>query len=126
MPFGSEARPSAPAAADVEHMHAAAEVELATNQVELRLLCFSQCPCVLPVAAAVNHALVEHRAKQFVSKVVMSLRNLESFASAADTTQFDLKTIESNSGIPERFPVHAGIDKASRHLVDPVAGPPAV
>ena len=63
-----------PAAADVEHSHPGLERELATDQVELRVLCCGEIVCFAPVAAAVDHPRVEHALVQVVADVVVRAR----------------------------------------------------
>src|SRR6478672_8968683 len=62
----------APAAADVEHAHTGAQVELATDQVELRVLGGIEVHRVAPISTAVDHALAEHGLEERIADVVMT------------------------------------------------------
>src|SRR5690606_26099965 len=61
MALGRELQGLAPTATDVEHAHAWPQPELAADEVELGFLRRVQVAGVAPVAAAVHHALAEHR-----------------------------------------------------------------
>src|SRR6185295_7269080 len=63
----------APAAADVEHAHAGREAKLAEHEVEFRLLRIVEVRRLVPVAAAVDEPLAEHRLEKIVAEIVVAL-----------------------------------------------------
>ena len=74
--LGGELEEAAPARADVEHGHPRLETDLAADQVELCFLRLVEGRCVLPVAAGIDHPLVEHPLVEIVADVVVLLGDL--------------------------------------------------
>ena len=71
IPLGRKLRSAAPTAADIEHVHARPQSQLATDEIELGFLGLFQRLRMQPVGAAVDHAFVEHARVQIVADVVM-------------------------------------------------------
>lgn len=74
--FGGVAEQAAPAATDVQQVHAGTQVQLAADQFELGLLRRREVGGVLPVAAGVGHARVQHRRVEIVAEVVVAFADL--------------------------------------------------
>ena len=123
--FGEVVQRPTPPAADIEHLHAGLKPQFARDQIELVFLRFVE-PCgVFPIGAAVDHALVQHRAEQVLTEIVVALADLKRACLALEIHQPGLHTVE---GIGERpdTPINTGAIGAAGHFVNLLALPPGV
>ena len=74
--FGGVLHEAAPAAANVEHMHARLQAQLLADEFQLVLLGFVQVAGAFPEGAGVGHATVEHGRVKCIAQVVMLMPNL--------------------------------------------------
>ncbi len=118
-------RHAAPAAADVEQLHARFEPEFTAGEIEFRLLRLIQRCGVLPVAATVNHALVQHTLEQIVAAIVMRLADLERPPPALQVDEMAERP--ARHLLRNRQPlVNACAKHARKHFIQPFGIPPAV
>ena len=85
--FGRILGKAAPAAAQLKHAHARLEANLFADQLELGVLCLIQRGGVLPVAAGIVEALVEHGPVQVVAQVIVMLADLKGHRGGLEVQQ---------------------------------------
>ena len=122
--LGGMAHQSAPAAADVEQGHAGAQPQLAADQIELGQLRLFQRRGLVPVAAAVGHAGVEHGLEQPVAGVVMRPPHLPGARGRLHVDQPGLER-EQQQGRIAHLAVQSGAQHAADEFIDALAVPPA-
>ena len=124
--LGGELQKPSPTATDVEQPHAGLQLELAAHEVEFRFLRRVEVVGVLPVAARVDHPLVEHPLVQVVADVVVALGVVHRAALGLMIAQRRTQRVPRDTRA-HRDPVCGpDCDHSREHLVESVAIPPAV
>src|SRR5690606_34715275 len=85
--FSGEFQRFAPAATDVEDVHAGAQAELAADQIQFVDLRGIQCLRGFPITTTVDKTLAQHGMEQVVAEIVVAFADLEGTASALQVAQ---------------------------------------
>ena len=117
---------AAPAAADVQHMHAGCQAQFIADQPQLGFLSVLQRRSLFPIAAGILHMRVQHRQEQIVAQVVMAPTDPARPAWRLQIEQARGAGVQQLADAARQSLLQAGAQNPMEECVQLLAVPPAV